>query len=125
MSWKLFLDDIRELKSLEEKAWEKNLKETDPHGWVVCRNLDEVQKEIKERGCFPCFISFDHDLGLDENGEHLEDGYDLAKYLVDKDIDEEVLPENFDFQVHSDNPPGKIQIESLLNNYLKFKRNQK
>ncbi len=32
------------------------------------------------------FISFDHDLGVDEHGRLLKTGHDLAKWLVENDL---------------------------------------
>ena len=70
---------------------------------------------IKEKG-LPYFISFDNDLGLDDNGEVALDGYAAAKWLVfDSGLDLKQLK----FYVHSANPVAKQQIESLLNNYIK------
>ena len=62
-----------------------------------------------ETNGFPNFISFDHDLGLEESG------YDCAKWLVDYCLDHNLhLPE---FEVHSQNPVGKENILALLNNF--------
>ena len=66
----------------------------------------------------PSFISFDNDLGENENGI-LPDGYACAKWLVyESGLDLSKLK----FNVHSANPIAKLQIESLLKNYLKFIR---
>lgn len=69
-------------------------------------------------GGFDAFtISFDHDLGANEPS-----GMDVAKWLVERDQDEyDWLNRDFKFYVHSQNPVGKANIESLLNNYMKFK----
>ena len=53
----------------------------------------------------------------DENGNLLPDGYACAKWLVyESGLDLKSLK----FNVHSANPVAKVQIESLLKNYLKF-----
>jgi hypothetical protein len=65
--------------------------------WQICQSVAEAQDVIKGLG-WPDFISFDHDLG---NGPI---GYDLAKWLVERDPDHHDMPENFRFQVHSANP---------------------
>lgn len=57
------------------------------------------------------FISFDHDLG------DIKSGYDIAKYLVEKQI-----PVN-EYSVHSANPVGRFNIEQLLNHYGYKKHN--
>ena len=58
---------------------------------------------------WPDAICFDHDLGEDKTG------YDIAKYLVNKCIDNNLsLPK---YACHSSNPVGRKNILSLLDNY--------
>ena len=91
------------------------------HFDVVARSYNEALSCIQTNG-MPCFISFDHDLGEDEAGKLLKSGYDLAKWIVNADaLQEYPLPENFSYKVHSQNPVGKKNIESLLNRYLQIK----
>lgn len=116
MSWNLFLDDIRNLdnKKFQNNSWYKT-------EWIIARSFDEACLLIKEKG-FPLRISFDHDLGSDNDGNELKSGYDFAKWLVKKDLDGIYLfPTNFDFKVHSDNPVGLDNIVYYLNSYLKQK----
>ena len=88
---------------------------------IVVRSYDEAVELVKQNG-IPTFISFDHDLGVDENENLLPTGYDFAKWLVDMDMDNIYkFPENFSFHVHSANPVGKANIEGYLNNYLNFR----
>ena len=70
----------------------------------------------------PEFISFDNDLGLNKNGDIAKDGYDCAKWLVYKS---ELDIKQIKFNVHSANPIAKMQIQSLLNNYIKHLINLK
>ena len=101
---RMYLDDIREPKNDFD---------------VIVRSYDEAVAFINKNG-IPNFISFDHDLGVDENENLLPTGYDFAKWLVDMDMDNIYkFPENFTFHVHSANPVGKANIEGYLNNYLK------
>jgi hypothetical protein len=87
---------------------------------IVIRSYDEAIHHIQKNG-MPNFISFDHDLGVNTNGKIAKSGYDLAKWLVDMAIDDEIIfPADFHFQVHSVNPVGKKNIECLLNNFLNF-----
>ena len=67
---KMFLDDIREPKNDYD---------------VIVRSFEEAIIFVKNNG-IPNFISFDHDLGSDNMGNVLKDGYDFAKWLVDMDI---------------------------------------
>lgn len=105
MTYKMFIDDERDPPNGE----------TD---WVVCRKPQQVFFEVMLKG-FPSFISFDHDLGADMTG------HDIAKDLVEEDMyrNGEMIPQNFSFYVHSQNPVGAENIRSLLNNYLAHRGN--
>lgn len=104
--WKLFLDDIR----FPPKD-----------GFIVARTVDEAQRLIEQYG-MPEYISFDHDLGVDEMGNLIPDGYDFAKWLVAMDMDGEItLPKNFTFEVHSKNPVGAENIRYYLDGYIRSK----
>jgi hypothetical protein len=111
MKYKLFLDDIRTVGMVY-----KDLSEQD---FVVARNFKEFISTIIQRG-LPGFISFDNDLGLDDNGNVAPDGYAAAKWLIyESGFDLTPLK----FNVHSANPVASEQIKSLLNNYMKHNRN--
>ena len=104
---KLYLDDLR-----------TPIKEYD----FIVRSYDEAIFIIKKYG-MPNFISFDHDLGIDENGALLKSGFDVAKWIVNSDIKKQIkLPSDFSFKVHSQNPVGKKNIISLLDSYLWHKK---
>ena len=104
----LYIDDIRQPKTNFTK---------------IVRTCEEGQLYIKEHG-MPDFISFDHDLGM-VNGEERKSGYDFAKWIVDSDLDGDIdIPNDFNFNVHSANPVGAEKIKSILNGYLKFKKEQ-
>ena len=91
---KLYLDDLRPV----------------PDGFIGIRSYIAFVAHITEYG-LPDFISFDHDLGLEESG------YDCTKWLVDYCLDhQQQLP---DFAVHSQNPVGKENIQRLLENFVK------
>lgn len=99
---KLFLDDIREVEWIygDEKAGE----------FEIVRSYAEFVAYIQKNG-LPDFISFDNDLGLDENGEVAADGYAAAKWLVyESGLDLRKL----NFKVHSTNPVAAEQIRGLL-----------
>ena len=98
--YKMFIDDER-------------FPPKDGEDWKIARNLKEVQNLVLTQG-MPSFISFDHDLGEDE-----PTGYDVTKWLIEKELDGEItFPSGFSFYVHSQNPIGKVNIEGLLNRYL-------
>lgn len=88
---------------------------------VIIRSYEEAVDYISQHG-IPTYISFDHDLGINSDNSLTKSGYDLAKWIVESVMENSLsFPKNFDFNVHSANPIGKHNIESLLNNYLLFK----
>jgi hypothetical protein len=119
---RIYLDDIR------------TPLETD---WVICRNYEEFVQKISEVGLDNIeLISLDHDLGqtaireyfkntsknyiIDYNNIHEKTGYDCAKWIVNKSMEEEIdLPT---ITVHSANPVGSANMMGYINNYLKNKR---
>lgn len=105
---KLFLDDLRTVDMVYEKSM---INEFD-----IVRTYDEFVRYIKTNG-LPDFISFDNDLGLDENGQLAPDGYAAVKWLVyESGLDLAQLQ----YKVHSANPVAAEQIKGLLENYLEF-----
>ncbi|GGW53707.1 hypothetical protein DFQ11_101226 [Winogradskyella epiphytica] len=82
----------------------------------IVRSYDDFVNYITTYG-LPEFISFDNDLGLDENGNLAPDGLAAAKWLVyESGLDLRRLQ----FKVHSSNPVAANQIQGLLDNYIKF-----
>ncbi|WDF65095.1 cyclic-phosphate processing receiver domain-containing protein [Flavobacterium sp. KACC 22763] len=112
MPYKLFLDDIRDVNIVY-----KNLTNDD---FVIVRNFEDFKAVILERG-LPELISFDNDLGLDENDQVAEDGYACAKWLV---YESGIDLQNLKFNVHSANPVASQQIQGLLDNYIKHLKSQ-
>ncbi|XZF14166.1 cyclic-phosphate processing receiver domain-containing protein [Chitinophagaceae bacterium MMS25-I14] len=107
MPYKLFLDDLRTIDMVY-----KNPEEQD---FVIVRNVEDFKAIILRDG-LPSFISFDNDLGLDDTGHIAPDGYAAAKWLVyESGTDLRELK----FYVHSANPVAAVQIQSLLDNYIR------
>jgi len=100
---KLFIDDIRDPVDTD---------------FVVVRSYSEAVGYIRKNGC-PSVISFDHDLG----DAHELTGFDIAKWLVERDLNDKgaFIPKDFEYHVHSANPVGAGNITGLLNNYLEVK----
>ena len=84
--------------------------------FVVVRSYAAFVQQIQKNG-LPEFISFDNDLGEDQDGILLPDGYACAKWLV---YESEIDLKELKFKVHSANPVAKVQIQSLLTNYIRF-----
>lgn len=102
----LYLDDIRFPKTDRD--------------WIIVRSTQEAINYVHQYGV-PDYISFDHDLGQGIGKE----GSDFARWIVEYDLDSKgtAIPENFEFNVHSANPEGAKEIRTLLDNYLKFRKN--
>ena len=111
MTYALFIDDER-------------YPPDDSRQWAIARCLADVGNVVRQHGS-PAFISFDHDLG-----ETTASGFEIAKALVDADIDARdgavraelpfVFRPGFMFDVHSQNPVGAENIRRYLENYLAF-----
>lgn len=107
--YQLFLDDLRDV----EKYYPNQ-------GFKVARSYYEAVALVQEFGV-PEFISFDHDLGDIHDGEEMT-GYSFAKYLINLLLDEKEKGnpvQIFEFNIHSSNPKGAINIETYLNNGFK------
>lgn len=119
MSYKLFLDDIRNPVDFA-KVYPLPL-----GPWTVVKNYQEFCQTIQSRG-LPMHVSFDHDLAAEHYANPMahsleKTGYDCALWLCDYCSDtKQPLPE---YDVHSMNPIGKRRIEALLQsftqNYIK------
>jgi hypothetical protein len=124
---KLFLDDIRNPKDcanglvpskLNKFYWEND--------WNIVRSYDDFVSWIVKNG-LPDFISFDHDLAdvhysmdfsKSQDGGKEKTGYECAKWLVNYCMDMKMeIPR---YIVHSQNPVGKANIQSYLDNAKRF-----
>ena len=121
----LYLDDQRTPKDNPPTGYEP---------WHIVRNYDEFKAWIDLNG-MPDYVSFDHDLGE----EHMQDyykyqfngiaainyndfkektGLDCARYMIEFAMNNKVsLPRLVG--VHSHNPMGAVNIQSLVNSYKK------
>jgi len=109
---KLFLDDIRTIDMVYDKSMEAEFN--------IVRTYNDFVDYIEKNG-LPDFISFDNDLGLDENGEVAPDGYAAVKWLV---YESKLDISNLKYKVHSANPVAAKQIDGLLTNYINHLRNK-
>jgi hypothetical protein len=103
MQYSMFLDDLREPS-----------KEYD----VIVRSFEEAIEIISKKG-IPSHISFDHDLGLDNESQVEKNGYDVAKWVIEQVLDGVLeFPPNFSYNIHSANPVGAKNIDMLFRNYF-------
>lgn len=93
MTWKLYLDDVRE----PEEA-----------SYVIARSTEEALGLCKELG-FPTFMSLDHDLGGDDTTMV------FLNRLVRELWDTSTSPP--DYQVHSSNPVGAKNIVAFMESW--------
>ena len=122
-SWNLFIDDLRDVSYISRPDLT----------FEIARSYEEAVALCEKFECLPSYISFDHDLGWDscvpffgssilapvEPGSAAKSGYDFALYFVDSVLDGKYkVPKNFSYTIHSSNPSGKVNINSLLTNFL-------
>ncbi len=90
--------------------------------WVVVRDLDqlkEVLEQAKISGDKIETISFDHDLGQDENGQEKHDGYYIVQWLAE--YYPELIVGETENIIHSANNIGRENMQK----YIEFcKRNK-
>jgi hypothetical protein len=124
-TYNLFLDDVRQPG--EAFLYKHDSRYVDLE-WVVVKSYPEFVDEISERylkGELPELISFDHDLGHEEESIDMttpdyndfgeRNGYHCAKWLIDFCIDKDTfLPK---YLIHSMNPVGNKNILSLLKSF--------
>lgn len=132
----LWLDDVRDPfdKKVDWLVFSPIGKNVDVH-WVT--NYMEFVDWIMING-LPDGICFDHDLAdehyrpsmYNPDGHYSlyysdgtfkeKTGYDCAKWLIDYvDVNNLELPK---YNIQSANPVGKMNIDMLLKNYLKFRQ---
>lgn len=108
MHYSMFIDDERFPSDKSSRHFQ----------WIT-RSSQESIEIMKKFGC-PIFISFDHDLGGDDTSMK------VVHWMIDLDLNssnygELFIPENFMFDVHSQNPIGAKNIKQTLNSYLRFR----
>ncbi len=104
---KIFLDDIR------KPFWIYD----NPEEWTLVQNFEELTNAILENYPNISHLSFDNDLGTDDKGINLLDGYFCLNWLIDNDLYiENIL-------VHSDNVVASEQIYNKASNWMNFSKN--
>ena len=121
----LYLDDQRTPTAPVPEGYEP---------WNIVRNYDEFKAWIDLNG-MPDYVSFDHDLAHEHMQDYFEyqdhgilfinynnfnekTGLDCAKYMIDYAMEQNISLPNL-IGVHSHNPMGAINIQSLVNKYKK------
>ena len=106
----LWLDDLRDpIVFLDQEYFKTHLVK-----WV--KSYDGFVEYIKVNN-LPDIISFDHDLGINDDGTE-KNGKDCANFLIEYCMDNNLpLPQ---YKVHSANPVGLKNISSLFDNFNKI-----
>lgn len=87
----LYVDDLRDC----------------PDGYTLARTCSEAIKILESREVN--ILTLDHDLGEDEEGKELPNGYDLVKYFCEHGLRVNKI------YMHTDNPVGRNNMyETLL-----------
>ena len=118
----LFIDDDRTLDMVDLSFHPQDFAEN----CFIARDYHSAIKYLITCGV-PEYISFDHDIGnhRDDEGRELN-ALQVAKWIIERDMDMmyTFIPSKFDFRVHSANPIGADNIESILINYLAFRKRE-
>ncbi len=104
MSYRLFLDDERDPPD-------------DGQDWKIVRSVNEAMNFVFMHG-FPAYVSFDNELG-----EIGCEGRDFAKWLIEEDIENGTMPDNFAWYAHTQNPIARDAIDGILSAYMRHKAN--
>lgn len=106
----LFLDDGRHPT---EVTWVEYPPLTE---FYVVRSVAEFKEKFKELQ--PNMVSFDHDLGVDQNGKELPTGYAAVKEAIAElfNNDEQKIPEAI---FHSKNPVGSKNMRVYWKNGIR------
>lgn len=110
MKYKLFIDDDAGKPGMADF---RNPPENEDD-WIVANSSDAAIAVIDMFGP-PHFISFDHDLGIKDDGA-LDTAKTVCYYLWDNYPHAKI-----DYVVHSRNPEGTAWIKSFMNSWEKSK----
>ena len=110
MSYKLFLDDIREPEDISlyrgftDDFWDDV---------EIARSYAEAIKLLRRKG-LPDVLMLDYHLGDPEHS-----GFDVVKYFISMvERNPEDLPKNFKYYIHTDSPKGCEIMEKALEKLL-------
>ncbi len=99
----LWIDDLRPVPE-----------DTDEYIWTTARSFHEAVTKL-ELIEFD-LVSFDHDIASFYGHKEMT-GYDIALWLAGRKNDGHTIPS--DYQIHSANPVGRNNIQSVIDRYLK------
>lgn len=98
MSYRMFIDDER-------------FPPNDGKEWAIVRSSDEAIKYVQTHGV-PEFVSYDHDLGADDTSMK------FIGWMIDQYLDQSITDFPVKYAIHSQNPVGARNIETLLRGFI-------
>lgn len=102
MSYNLFIDPTKE-------------PQRDGKKWQTARSTTAAAAIMKQLGA-PLAISVNYDLGKNEPF-----GADVARWLVQLDLNANILAEDVDLTIHGGSVVDATNMKTIIRNYLKFK----
>lgn len=124
LNYNLFLDDERKVEDVSWIVYP-------PCEWIVVRSYQQFVDVIIQSGV-PQRVSFDHDLADQHYAEYVNStktgffnynkilektGYHACKWLIEHCLEKKIpFPE---YYIHTMNPIGKTNIQSLIDSYRK------
>ena len=114
------MKNVKKWLFIDDERFPSFVRGFEPSVFDIVRTSKAAIDYVEINGC-PSFISFDHDLGVVDG--QLDTAMIFVDWLINYDLDQEgsVIPKDFMFNVHSMNPIGTKNIQTKLDNYLKFK----
>ena len=109
MSYRLFIDDLRDPYA------DCGIKTKTNYGLVTIVRDSKAAIECVKNNGVPEVIYFDHDLGGDDTAMN------FVNWLIEYDMDNNIIKAPFLFYVHSANPVGASNIYGKIVNYFNMK----
>ena len=94
------------------KLWIDDVRDPPDSTWKVARTSAGAIDVLQNMEFLPDVISFDHDLGGDDTTLNVVD------YLYECMYKGKLLPPDFIYQIHSQNPVGAVNIKSKMDQLL-------
>lgn len=108
---RIYLDDLRT----------PQMSGYDPEDWVVVRDGEAFLALARDHTDELQAVSFDHDLGLSDDGELLPSGYDVLKAWIEEF---EPDPAQVEVRVHSANPVGAENMRAYWRSWCRHQARQ-
>ncbi len=123
MGYNLFLDDqIDEFGDDGKPIRHPEKFDKSGREYVCLKTVKQAIDYIEAHGC-PDHISFDFDLGPNEQGE-FQQSSDLVKWMIEKDLDNPgFIPDGFTYYIHSANVAAPISLDKL-GQYLRVRKDR-